>query len=328
MNQVLVFVLLAIVYGYAFFAGKLASTDIIGTAIGSRIIKPYFALVIVSSMSFFGAIFGGKVAQTFTQNLVDPQYITSSFLFGSLIAICIWIGFTYFYGLPTSDTHTLVGAFIGSAIALRGISSIRFDTLQSILIALFVSPFIGYCIGFVLEKILHTVFFSISQKQGKRIFSILNTLSISAYAFASGQNDTQKHIALALLTVSIAGGSNVPYVGVILPFTIACICSLGSFFGGLRTLKTIGFKITPLSPDQSFAAQATTAVITQITAFVAIPISTTQALTASIVGTAAAKRKSSIRWGMLEHIAVSWILTIPVSCALGFVITWLLKNVL
>ena len=311
---------------FDFINGFHDAANSIATVVGTRVLKPLHAVALAAIANFVGPfIFGVAVATTIGKGIIDPDFVTIHIVIAALFGAIIWNLITWWLGLPSSSSHALVGGIIGAGIAGAGINAIIFGGLEKVVTGILVSPVVGLIGAFLLATLIVRAFASKNPANVNSAFGKLQLVSATYFSLTHGANDGQKTmgiIVLILLTEGILSTFEVPFY-VILVAAIAI--SLGTFFGGWRIVKTMGARITQLKPYQGFAAETSGATILAILAHIGIPASTTHAISGSIMGAGAVRRLSAVRWGIGKRIVWAWIITIPASAGISYVIMFALN---
>jgi inorganic phosphate transporter, PiT family len=318
LQTILFFTTIGFGYIYAFVTGFGDASNSIATTIGSRAMKPRLALTIASVMEFFGAISGVAVALTITTGVIRLENVRVSTVLAALIGVVVWSGVTYLFGIPVSETHGLIGSIIGAGIAIGGFGIVLYSRLYWTIGAVLLSPILGFLVGLIAMKIVSILFHRSRQDTSKKLFTRLQYLSSSFVAFSHGHNDAQKPMGIIAMVLAIHYEISNPTVPFWVVVSVAAVESLGVALGGVRILKTLGLKLTKLRVDQAFVSQSSAAVVLELASFFGVPISTTQTITSSIIGSGVAVRKNSIRWGLVQEILMSWLITLPATVVIGF----------
>ncbi|MDH7512135.1 MAG: inorganic phosphate transporter [Clostridiales bacterium] len=315
-------------YTYAFVGGFTDAANAIATSVGSRALSPKAAVLMAGVLEIVGALTGTAVALTIGKGIVSLELITLYTVVGALLGTMTWSLCTYYFGIPVSETHGLIGGIIGAALAVAGTEAILWKGLTKVLIAIVASPLLGFFAGALLMGLIYHFSHSASSKKMTPIFKNLQRFSAAFMAFSHGRNDAQKPMGILVMVLALYFGWKDPGVPLWVILSVGVTAGLGVAYGGWRIIKTLGMKLTPLSQAQGFAAETSAASVLQLASVFGIPVSTTHTITSSIVGAGAARRFSSIRWGTAFDIFLSWILTLPATIALGWVFTKLLSSTL
>ncbi len=326
MDPILILLILAIFlsYVYAFVGGFTDASNAIATSIGTRALTPKTAVLMAGVLQIAGALTGTAVALTIGKGIVSLDLISLSTVVAALLGTMTWSLFTYYFGIPVSETHGLIGGILGAALAVAGTKVILWAGLTKVLIAIIVSPLLGLAGGALLMGIIYRYFHSASSRKMTLIFKNLQRLSAGFMAFSHGLNDAQKPMGVLVMVLALYFGWKDPSVPLWVILSIGLTAGLGVTFGGWRIIKTLGMRIAPLAPEQGFAAETSAAMVLQLASVFGIPVSTTHTITSSIVGAGVARRFSSVRWGLVSNIVFSWILTLPATIILGWLFAKLL----
>jgi inorganic phosphate transporter, PiT family len=306
-------VIIAIALVFNFLNGFHDSSNIVATMISSRAMPPRVALAMTAVAEFSGPfLFGVAVATTIGSEIVDPAAISSAVIIAALSSAILWNLFTWYFGWPSSTSHALIGGLIGAVGVAKDLSTIRLAGLEKVLIALFVSPILGFVIGYLMLKLIYFL----ARGAGPGINTafrrgqVLTTLGL---ALSHGTNDAQKTmgvIAMAMVTTGFTETFRVPWWVVTVS---GAALALGTALGGWRLIKTLGAKFYKIRPVHAFGSQLTSAGIILGAALLGGPVSTTQVVSSSIMGAGAADRVSKVRWTVGRDLLVAWLLTIPIS---------------
>jgi PiT family inorganic phosphate transporter len=305
------------------------AANAIATSVSTRALTPRIALVLAAVMNFVGALLGQQVAHTVSDTIAPPPgpaglVIVLAGLFGAIT----WNLITWYFGLPSSSSHALIGGLVGAALAADAL--VHWSTiLDKVVIPMVLSPLVGFILAFL---VMLTFMWVLRRRNPHRIgrnFRFMQTVSASALALGHGLQDAQKTmgvIFLALLTGGYyAGQTDLPLWVII---ASAGAISLGTYSGGWRIMRTLGRRIIALDPPRGFSAESVGAAVLYTTAFVyQAPVSTTHVITSAIMGAGATKRRSSVRWGMARSIVTAWVLTFPAAGLVAAVVYWILRAV-
>jgi PiT family inorganic phosphate transporter len=307
---------LALVFDY--INGFHDAANSIATIVSTRVLSPGKAVVWAAFFNFVAAFtFGTAVAKTVGSGLVDLQVVTFAVIFAGLMGAIVWDLITWYYGLPTSSSHALIGGYAGAAVAKAGFVAIIPGGWTKTLIFIVLAPLIGMALGFALMVALQWVFCRTSPGRVDNWFRRLQLVSAAAYSLGHGGNDAQKTMGI-IAGVLLAGGYISSFridVWVILAAHAAI--ALGTLSGGWRIIHTMGTKITKLQPVGGFAAETAGAVSLFTATHLGVPVSTTHTITGAIMGVGSIKRLSAVRWGVAGRIIWAWILTIPISALIS-----------
>ena len=326
--EVSVYIAISAALFFDFVNGFHDSANSIATVVGTRVLRPLYAVGIAAVANFAGPfIFGTAVAQTVGKGIIQPSFSTVDVIFAGLIAAIIWDLVTWYFGLPSSSSHALIGGLIGSALLAGGTSALVLPGIEKTLTFIVISPTLGFCSAFGIAIIIMYLFRKYTASYVNKIFGRLQICSSIFFSLTHGANDGQKTMGI-ITALLISGGMldstsfSVP-IEVILASAIAI--ALGTFFGGWRIVKTMAFKLTSLRPYQGFCAETGGGVILTSMAWLGIPVSTTHAIAGAIMGVGATKRLSAVRWGVGKRIVYAWIITIPASAAVAALVLEIMK---
>lgn len=321
MDTAFILLILAIVlsYIYAFVGGFTDAANAIATSIGTRAITPLVAVLMAGILEIVGALTGTAVALTIGKGIVSLELISISTVVAALLGTMAWSLLTYYFGIPVSETHGLIGAIVGAGIAVAGTEVIIWKGIIKVLIAIIASPLLGFLGGAFLMGIIYKFFHKASSRRITPIFRNLQRFSSAFMAFSHGRNDAQKPMGILVMVLALYYGWENPGVPLWVILSIGVSAGLGVAYGGWRIIKTLGMKMAPLSTEQGFAAETSAAGVLQLASIFGIPVSTTHTITSSIVGAGVARRFSSVRWGVAFDIILSWVLTLPATVLLGYI---------
>ena len=318
-------ILIAIALVFDFLNGFHDSANVVATIISSRTMSGKKALTMAALANFAGPfIFGVAVANTIGHGIAVSEFITIQVLIAALISACIWNLVTWFFGIPASSSHALIGGLIGAVFIGGGVRAIISKGIIKVFAALFFSPLIGLFFGWLVMKIIY-LFLKNASPKADYFFKFGQIPTAIAMALSHGANDAQKTmgvITLGLVTSGYQKEFSVPAWVILISASAIC---LGTFGGGWRLIKTLGAKFYKIKPIHSFASQFASALVIITASVFGGPVSTTQVVSMSIMGAGAGERISKVRWTVLKNIFLSWVLTIPVTALLSILIYLLIK---
>lgn len=322
----LVFMALA----FDFMNGFHDAANAIATVVSTRVMKPHTAVAMAACCNVAAIfIFELKVAATVGKGTIEPSVIDYYVVFGALVAAIAWNVITWYYGIPSSSSHALIGGLIGAAMAKAGPSSLIGSGILKVVSFILISPLLGMLLGSAMMILVSWVFRRSTPRRVDTWSRRLQLVSASAYALGHGGNDAQKTIGIIWMLLISAG---VMHNGDPVPVWVIASCygaiGLGTVFGGWRIIKLMGQKITKLRPVGGFCAQTGGAATLFFATALGIPVSTTHTITGAIVGVGATKRLSAVRWGLAGTIVWAWVLTIPCSAVIAAVFWYLGRQVL
>jgi PiT family inorganic phosphate transporter len=314
----IVIALIGVALIFDYINGFHDAANSIATVVSTRVLSPGRAVIWAAFFNFVAAfVFGTAVAKTVGAGMIDINIVTFAVVFGGLTGAIIWDLITWYLGLPTSSSHALVGGYAGAAVAKAGFAAILLSGWTKTIIFIFLSPIIGLVGGFALMTSIFWIFRWMPPSRVDRWFRRLQLVSAAFFSLNHGANDAQKTMGI-IAGVLFAGGViksfYIPFWVVLLAHTAI---GLGTLAGGWRIIHTMGSKITKLQPVGGFAAETGAAIALMIATLTGVPVSTTHAITGSIVGVGATRRLSAVRWGVARQIVWAWVLTIPAAFAIG-----------
>jgi PiT family inorganic phosphate transporter len=313
--------LIVIALAFDFLNGLHDAANSIATVVSTRLLSPVMAVGFAAFGNFAAYwIMGLKVAETVGKGIIDKDAVTPAVVFGALIGAIFWNVVTWLKGIPSSSSHALIGGLLGAGVAHGGLGVIEDSGTTKTLLAIFLSPLLGFAIAMAMVLLTSWLFRGFQPRRAEGVFKTLHLFSSAAYSISHGGNDAQKTmgvIAVLLYSTGHLGGKfHVPEWVV-----IACYAaiSLGTLSGGWRIIKTMGTKITKLNHHTGFCASTAGSVVVFGASYFGIPVSTTHAITGSVIGTGAARKASAVRWGVAGRVVMAWFITIPMSAAVGAV---------
>ena len=317
MGFVIFLVLVALIFD--FLNGFHDSANSISTVVSTRVLSPKYAVLWAAFFNFAAVFFvGTEVANTVGKGIIHLDVVDNLLILSALGGAIIWNIATWYYGLPSSSSHALIGGLIGAGIAKAGTSTLVWSGITKTTVFIIVSPAIGMALGFIFMVISLNLNRNSNMARSDKLYRKLQLVSAAVYSLGHGMNDAQKTmgiIAMALFSKGLLGDTfHIPIWVIIACYTVI---SLGTMFGGWRIVKTMGTKITKLQPIGGFSAETAAACSIIGASIAGIPVSTTHTITGAIVGVGATKRLSAVRWGVAGNIIWAWILTIPASAAIS-----------
>jgi PiT family inorganic phosphate transporter len=317
---------LVVVLAAEFVNGWTDAPNAIATVVSTRVLSPSQAVLMAAVLNVVGAVVTGTaVAYTVGTDIVKPELIGLPVLLAATLTVVIWSTVTWFYGIPTSESHELVAGLTGAGLAVAGPSVLLWDGWQKVLIGLSFSTLLGFSLGAAIMTSLYWILRRASPSFIRSVFSRLEILSAAFLAFSHGSNDGQKF--MGVFTMALVLGGKMAHFAVPLWVMLLCggVMGIGTALGGWRIIRTVGFKITKLESVHGFAATSSGAIAILVASRFGIPLSTTHCISTSIMGVGATRRFSAVRWGVARSIVLTWIITFPVCAALGWIVASLLK---
>ena len=317
MDQVLLLLILVFIAGVAFdfINGFHDTANAIATVVATRVLPLQTAILLAAGFNVLGALSGTAVAETVGKGIVEPGTITQTVVLAGLIGAISWNLFTWFFGIPSSSSHALIGGLLGAGAAHAGFSSWEWNGIEKTLIALVGSPIIGFIGGLFLITLLVRLAWRAKPRTATRTFRGLQLLSAMFMAFSHGSNDAQKTMGILTLALFTSGRIDTFAVPGWVVLIAAVAMGLGTAAGGKRIIHTMGDKIIRLEPIHGFAAETAAASVITVASHFGFPVSTTHVISSSIMGVGSVRGKSGVRWSVARSIVTAWVLTIP-ACAL------------
>ncbi len=322
--------LVVLALGFDFMNGFHDAANAIATIVSTGVLKPGQAVVWAAFFNFLALfLFGLSVAATIGKGMVDPAVVDTHVIFGALVGAITWNIVTWYYGIPSSSSHALIGGMIGATVAKSGTGALVSAGITKTLLFILVAPLMGFALGALLLLLVSWLFRRSTPYRIDKWFRRGQLVSCALYCLGHGSNDAQKTMGIIWLLLIISGMATTDVKT--LPYWVVISCyaaiSLGTLFGGWRIVKTMGQKITKLKPVGGFCAETGGAITLFISSTFGIPVSTTHTITGAIVGVGAARKLSAVRWGIAGNIVWAWVLTIPASAFVAAISWWIGKQI-
>ncbi len=316
-----IFLLIILALVFDFLNGFHDSANSIATIVSTRVLKPKYAVIWAAFFNFIAFLFLGlHVANTMGKGIIDITIVDKQLIFGTLVGACAWDIITWYFGLPTSSSHALIGGLIGAALVKTGEQALVWGGIMKTVAFIFISPIAGLLLAWLLGTIVYWICRKSTPQKVDHLFRKGQLLSAAAYSIGHGGNDAQKTmgiIASLLFSAGLLGDEFKIPIEVVLACQAAI--ALGTMFGGWRIVKTMGQKVAKLKPVDGFCAESSAAISIVISTFMGVPVSTTHTITGAIMGVGSLRRLSAVRWGVAGRIVWAWILTIPASALIAAV---------
>jgi PiT family inorganic phosphate transporter len=327
--QISIYVL-ALLIGLAlifdFMNGFHDAANAIATVVSTGVLKPQSAVAMAAFFNFV-AIFvvGLKVASAIGKGIIHPEVIDQYVIFGALVGAIVWNLITWYYGIPSSSSHALIGGLVGAAVAKAGTGALVSGGLIKTVVFIVLAPMLGFLLGSIIMLIVSWLFVKSTPRKVDTWFRRLQLVSAAGYSLGHGGNDAQKTLGIIWMLMIASGHLTKDSASPPQWAIIACYAaiSFGTLFGGWRIVKTMGQKITKLKPVGGFCAETGGAITLLMSSFMGIPVSTTHTITGAIVGVGAAQKMSAVRWGVAGNIVWAWIFTIPAAAFMSAVAWWI-----
>ena len=310
---------------FDFMNGFHDAANAIATVVSTGVLKPQNAVLLAAFFNFIAIlIFQLKVATTVGKGTIDPSVVDHYVVFGALMGAIAWNLVTWYYGIPSSSSHALIGGLVGAAVAKAGTGALISSGLIKTITFIVLSPLLGFLFGSMMMLLVSWLFVRSTPQRVDKWFRRMQLISASMYSLGHGGNDAQKTMGIIWMLLIAAGVSTASDP---LPWWVIVCCyvaiGLGTLFGGWRIVKTMGQKITKLKPVGGFCAETGGAMTLFFATAMGIPVSTTHTITGAIVGVGSSRKMSAVRWGIAGNIVWAWIFTIPASAFLAAIAWWL-----
>ncbi|WP_097677928.1 inorganic phosphate transporter [Bacillus massilinigeriensis] len=325
MTVIIIIIILALIF--EFINGFHDTANAIAMSVSTRALSPRFAVIYAGILNFIGALTSQAVAKSIGGKIADPFQIDNGMVIvvAALIAAIFWNLFTWYYGIPSSSSHTLIGSIAGAVVFSEGMTSINWEGFTDIIKALIISPFLAFIVGFIIMKILSILFQNANPQRATNGFRKFQVLAAGLAAFSHGGNDGQKTMGIIVFALVAGGFQSTLDV----PFWVQVMCAgtigLGTMIGGMRIIKTVAKKIFKVQPINGFAADLSSFAVMQGATLIGVPVSTTHVSSSSILGVGSAKRFRGVNWGVALKIVSTWVITLPISALIAGLVVMLLN---
>ena len=335
MDTILIITVLVVIFALAFdfINGFHDTANAIATSVSTRALKPRVAVLMAAVMNFVGAITFVGVAKAIASDIVDPFSLNafegdvtgSIVILAALCSAITWNLLTWYYGIPSSSSHTLIGSIAGAAIASAGFNILNYEGFLKILQALLLSPIIALTAGYIVMKIFKLVFKRSPLYSTTKGFRLTQIATAALQSFTHGTNDAQKAMGIITMALIAANWQSTDEVQGWVRFACALAMGLGTSIGGYKIIKTVGSKIMKIRPVNGVAADLTSASIIFGATVIALPVSTTHVISSAIMGVGAAQRVKGVKWGTARKIVITWFITLPISAVMASIFYFLLS---
>lgn len=329
MSGLLVFVLIA-AFIFEFINGFHDTANAIATTVYTRALPVRVAILASATMNFIGALMSENVALTISKGLVDVQ-LDLYVIFAALVGAIVWDLFTWWFAIPSSSSHALIGSLIGATIvSTHGFKDVLWGGVaKKVIIPIFTSPLIGFILGFTIMRLVHELCANIQLKKANAFFHKAQIASSMFMAYSHGNNDAQKTMGIITIALISAGllesGTGIPlWVKLFCAGTMA----LGTSIGGQRIMKTVGSGVTKLEPVMGFVSETSSAIAIEVMTALGAPVSTTQVITTSIMGAGTARGAKKVKWGIGYQMFIAWVVTLPATMMLGGFVAWIVGMII
>jgi PiT family inorganic phosphate transporter len=318
-GDVVLWIVVATALAFDFTNGFHDTANAVATSISTRALRPRMAVGLAAVLNFVGAFISLEVAATIASGIVDAELVTPAIVFAGLVGAIAWNLATWYFGLPSSSSHALIGGVVGSAFVAEGADAVfGSGVVDKVVVPALVAPLLAFLVGGLSILVIYRIVGRQHPGPVTRGFRLGQVLSASLLSLSHGTNDAQKTMGIIFLALvangTVAADADVPTWVVV---SAASAIALGTYVGGWRIIRTMGTRIIKMDPAQGFAAQGVGATVIMAASHVGFPLSTTHTISGAIMGTGAAKRVSAVRWGVAGNILAAWVLTLPASAAVG-----------
>ncbi len=322
LHALLLLVALALVFD--FLNGFHDAANSIATVVSTGVLRPYQAVIWAAFFNLVAVgIFELKVASTIGKGIIDPGFIDAHLIFGALLGAIAWNLITWYYGIPSSSSHALIGGLIGAAVAKAGgTAPLLAPGILKTVAFIVISPLLGLVLGALIMVGLSWIFFRSSPHRVDKFFRRAQLFSSALYSIGHGSNDAQKTMGIIWMLLIAAGVTTPEHLPLWVIFSCYGVIALGTLFGGWRIVKTMGQKITKLRPVGGFSAETGGAITLFLATEFGVPVSTTHTITGAIIGVGTALRASAVRWGVAGNIVLAWVITIPAAALIAAAGWW------
>lgn len=314
---------------FDFINGFHDTANAIATSISTRALSPRVAVLYAAILNFVGAVISSKVASTVGGKIANPATIVHGveIVIAALISAILWNLLTWYFAIPSSSSHTLFGSLAGAVIAGAGFFSVNWSGFINIIVILVISPIVAFGVGFLIMAIIKRLVIwkgNTSRSKLNRLFRFLQIISAGLLSYSHGGNDAQKAMGIIVFALVSAGYQTNLDVPLWVKVAAAIAMGLGTSIGGMRIIKTVSRKIIKIEPINGFASDLTSSLVIQTSTSLGMPLSTTHVISSAIIGTGSVMRFHEVKWGTVGRMIMTWIITIPISIVLAYLIYWVL----
>ena len=324
MDTVFILTILVVVFALAFdfINGFHDTANAIATSVSTRALKPRVAVLMAAIMNFVGALTFVGVAKTITKDIVDPFVLQngSLIILAALLSAIIWNLVTWYYGIPSSSSHTLIGSIAGAAVSSAGFAVLNWQGFIKIIQALLISPFLALAVGFLMMSLFKVIFKNGNLYGTNKKFRIFQIGTAALQSFTHGTNDAQKAMGIITMALIAAEWQTNDDIQLWVRVAAATAMGLGTSIGGYKIIKTVGGKIMKIRPINGAAADLSSAMIIFGATTIHLPVSTTHVISSAIMGVGSAQRVKGVKWGVAKKIVLTWIITLPISAVMAGII--------
>lgn len=321
MDGLFIIIILIVIFAlvFDFINGFHDTANAIATSVSTKALTPRRAIILASTMNFIGALTFTGVAQTITSGIANPFDLNNgtTVILAALLAAIAWNLITWYFAIPSSSSHALIGGITGAVIASAGFGAIQYKGFISILEGLLISPFLAFGVGFIVYSIIKVIFKNYNLAKTNKRFRMVQVLTAAGQSYAHGTNDAQKSMGIITMALIVGGMHETTEVPFWVQLSCATAMALGTSIGGWRIIKTVGGKIMKIRPVNGVAADLTGAAVIFGATLFHLPVSTTHVISSAILGVGSSHRVKGVNWGVAKRMVVTWVITLPISALLG-----------
>lgn len=312
---------------FDFINGFHDTANAIATAVSTKALRPRHAIILAAVMNFVGAMTFTGVAKAITKDIVDPFTLEngSVVILAALLAAIFWNLLTWYYGIPSSSSHAIIGSIAGAAIAAAGFNALNYSGFIKIIQALIISPIIAFVVGYIVYSIFKVIFKENNLAKTNKGFRIFQIFTAALQSYSHGTNDAQKAMGIITMALIAAGQLATDDVPFWVQFSCALAMGLGTSVGGWKIIKTVGGNIMKIRPVNGVAADLTGAMIIFGATYIHLPVSTTHVISSSIMGVGASHRLKGVKWGTAQRMLITWVITLPISATVSGIFYYILN---
>jgi PiT family inorganic phosphate transporter len=307
---------------FDFINGFHDTANAIATSVSTKALKPRHAIFLAAVMNFLGALTFTGVAQTITKDIVDPFTLAngSVVIISALLAAILWNLITWYFGIPSSSSHAIIGAIAGAAIAASGFGAIKYSGFLKIIESLIFSPILAFIVGYIIYSVFKVIFKENNLAKTNRRFRFIQVITAAVQAYSHGTNDAQK--SMGIITMALIANHYHTSTDIPLWVQVSCAAAmgLGTSVGGWKIIKTVGGKIMKIKPVNGVSADISSALVIFGATYIHLPVSSTHVISSSILGVGSAHRIRGVKWDTARRMVITWIITLPISAALAAII--------
>jgi len=312
---------------FDFINGFHDTANAIATAVSTKALRPRHAILLAAVMNFVGAMTFTGVAKAITKDIVDPFTLEngSIVILAALLAAIFWNLLTWYYGIPSSSSHAIIGSIAGAAIAAAGFNALNYSGFIKIIQALIISPILAFIVGYIVYSIFKVIFKENNLAKTNKGFRVIQIFTAALQAYSHGTNDAQKAMGIITMALISAGQLSTDDVPFWVQLSCALAMGLGTSVGGWKIIKTVGGNIMKIRPVNGVAADLTGAMIIFGATYIHLPVSTTHVISSSIMGVGASHRLKGVKWGTAQRMLITWVITLPISATVAGIFYYLLN---